>query len=477
MRRLFCAIGMVYKLATALAADRQFVDALRSVEVVQRAREKARNMAESVVNGTVTSCSDALVAPDYLDEQLLLKTLASGLQVPRAKIVSKQITRATANGDNYMSDVFRIVVHFINEDDLPGSDGPQTVSLVVKCLPNSGERGPVIDEMRAFEKEVAMFQQIVPKLSAMVDGGEMFAAKCYYATTTPERMILFEDLKTLGFVTANRHAGLDYEHCELVMRKIGQFHAASMRFADQQPELLREKFHFSLFNPSYETPSGHIEKLFQNGLMSLIQVAKTQWQDFDQTIVAKLERLAPVYVDKLRHCLEQDSEADGGYRVLNHGDLWSNNMLFRYDGTSAKVQDVVFVDLQISFYSSPGVDLNYALSNCPNYETRARLDELIAVYYRSFSSTLQQLQYRSIPSFEQVKREIRRLEFFSLVCIISILPIVLMDKTDELVADFDSLVDDIKSQKAREVQYNGANYKRIVRPMLEEFERRQLLDI
>ncbi|ETN65118.1 Juvenile hormone-inducible protein [Anopheles darlingi] len=435
-------------------------------------------MTESVVNGStiVTPCSDALVVPDYLDEQLLLKALASGLQVPRAKIVSKQITRATANGDNYMSDVFRIVVHFINEDDLPVSAGSQTVSLVVKCLPNSGQRGPIIDEMRVFEKEVTMFQQIVPKLSAMVGGGELFTAKCYYATTTPERMILFQDLKTLGFVTANRHAGLDYDHCELVMRKIGQFHAASMRFAEQQPEVLREKFNFNLFNPSYDTPNGQIEAVFHNGLMSLIQVAKTQWQGFDQTIIAKLERLGPVYVDKLRHCLEQDSEADGGYRVLNHGDLWSNNMLFKYDGTSHKVQDVVFVDLQISFYSSPGVDLNYALSNCPNYETRARLDELIAVYYRSFSSTLEQLNYPSIPSLEQVKREIRRLEFFSLVCIVSILPIVLMDKTEELVADFDSLVDETKSQKAREIQYNGANYQRIVRPMLEEFNRRQLLD-
>ncbi|XP_035790865.1 uncharacterized protein LOC118466080 [Anopheles albimanus] len=434
-------------------------------------------MAESVANGTGTPCSDTLAVPDYLDEPLLLQTLASGLQVPRAKIVSKQITRATANGDNYMSDVFRIVVHFIDEDDRRRPADPRTVSLVVKCLPNSGHRGPLIDEMRAFEKEVIMFQQIVPKLSAMVDDGEMFAAKCYYATTTPERMILFEDLKTLGFVTANRHAGLDYDHCELVMRKIGQFHAASIRFAEQQPELLREKFNFNIFNPSCDTPSGHIEKVFHNGLIALIDVAKTQWQGFDQTIVAKLERLVPVYVEKLRHCLEQDSEADGGYRVLNHGDLWSNNMLFRYDGTSRKVQDVVFVDLQISFYTSPGVDLNYALSNCPNYETRARLDELIEVYYRSFSSTLQQLHYRPIPSLEQVKREIRRLEFFSLVCIVSILPIVLMDKTDELVADFDSLVDETKSQKAREIQYNGANYQRIVRPMLEEFDRRQLLDI
>uniref|UniRef100_A0A182MWU6 CHK kinase-like domain-containing protein n=1 Tax=Anopheles culicifacies TaxID=139723 RepID=A0A182MWU6_9DIPT len=415
--------------------------------------------------------------PEYINDQLIVKSLAQGLGVRKARVLESTITRATGNGDNYMSDVFRIVACYIDEDE---SDPERRhISLVVKSLPDTGQRGPIIKELLAYEKEASMFRDIVPQLSKLTND-TFFAARCFYASDLPERLIVFEDLKTLGYVTANRHAGLDFEHCALVMKKIGQFHAASMRFAEQRMDLLRDLFHFNMFNPEHPEPMEQMRHIFEKGLETLIDVVKTKWDDFDQTIVAKLEQLTPVYVEKLRECLEQDFESDGGYRVLNHGDLWSNNMMFRYDPNDPSiVQDVAFVDLQISFYASPGLDLNYVLSTCPNYETRPRLDELVELYYESFRATLEHLEYdaRPIPTLDDVWREIRRMEFYALVSIITVLPIVLMDKTDELVLNFENLLDGADAEKARQIQYNGKNYQRIVRPMLIEFNQRKLLDV
>uniref|UniRef100_A0A1S4H4X4 CHK kinase-like domain-containing protein n=1 Tax=Anopheles gambiae TaxID=7165 RepID=A0A1S4H4X4_ANOGA len=418
---------------------------------------------------------DDIAVPEYIDERLAAKALVNGLGLQSVRIVECKITRATANGDNYMSDVFRLAVRYVAEQ----SGDERTISLVVKSLPATGQRGPMIEEVQAYTKEATMFRDVVPALSELT-GGMFFAARCFYASDLPERLLVFEDLKALGYVTVNRQAGLDFEHCALVMRKIGQFHAASMRFAEQRLELLQRQFHFNMFNPDHGEASGQLRTIFEKGLEALIAVARERWDGFDQTIVQKLERLAPVYIDRLRACLEQDCEADGGYRVLNHGDLWSNNMLFRYDPTEpATVQDVAFVDLQISFYSSPGVDLNYVLATCPNYDTRARLDELIELYYASFRDTLEQLQYtaRPIPSLADVRREIRRMEFYALVSVVSVLPIVVMDHTDELVANFENLIDGKDAARARDIQYNGVNYQRIVRPMLIEFNQRKMLDI
>uniref|UniRef100_A0A182QMU3 CHK kinase-like domain-containing protein n=1 Tax=Anopheles farauti TaxID=69004 RepID=A0A182QMU3_9DIPT len=442
------------------------------------ASEDAGAAASVTANGATIDT----VVPEYINDRLIERSLVQGLGVKRPRIVERSITRATANGDNYMSDVFRIAVRYVDE----GEDGPastRTLSLVVKSLPDTGQRGHMIEEIQAYEKEVCMFQEIVPKLARMTNDA-FFAARCFYASDLPERLLVFEDLKTLGYATANRQAGLDFDHCALVMRKIGQFHAASMRFAEQEPELLRRRFNFNMFNPAYSEVSEHVRTILEKGLETLIEVARNQWDGFDQSIVAKMEQLAPVYVDRLRECLHQDSEADGGYRVLNHGDLWSNNMMFRYgNGPDAEgrivPQDVAFVDLQISFYTSPGVDLNYALANCPNYDTRSRLDELIGLYHASFKATLERLAYdaRPIPTLADVRREIRRMEFFALVSVISILPIVLMDQTDEVVADFENLVGGEEAEKARQIQYNGVNYQRIVRPMLIEFNKRKLLDV
>uniref|UniRef100_A0A182P9U0 CHK domain-containing protein n=1 Tax=Anopheles epiroticus TaxID=199890 RepID=A0A182P9U0_9DIPT len=419
-----------------------------------------------------------IAVPEYINERLVEKSLANGLGLQAVRILECNISRATANGDNYMSDVFRIAVRYIDEEK-ETSQETHTISLVVKSLPNTGQRGPMIEEMQAYEKEATMFRDVVPALSKLTNG-TFFAARCFYASDLPERLLVFEDLKALGYVTVNRQAGLDFEHCALVMRKIGQFHAASMRFAAERLDILKQKFHFNMFNPDYKEKSGQLNTIFVSGLEALINVAKNQWNDFDPTIVEKLERLVPVYVERLRECMEQDCEADGGYRVLNHGDLWSNNMLFRYDPDAPSVvQDVAFVDLQISYYSSPGVDLNYALANCPNFETRTRADELVEVYYGSFRDTLQQLGYnaRPIPTLAELRRELKRMEFFSLVSVVSVLPIVLMDHTDKLVANFENLTNGKDADKAREIQYNGVNYQRIVRPMLIEFNQRKMLDV
>lgn len=46
-------------------------------------------------------------------------------------------------------------------------------------------------------------------------------------------MIIFEDLKSLGYTMADRHSGLDEKHCQLVLSKLGRFHAASMILAEK----------------------------------------------------------------------------------------------------------------------------------------------------------------------------------------------------------------------------------------------------
>ncbi|XP_053699324.1 uncharacterized protein LOC128746291 isoform X2 [Sabethes cyaneus] len=370
-----------------------------------------------------------------------------------------------------MSDVFRILVKFRTS---PTESVVQQLSLVVKCLPSSGHRGSVIEEMIVYEKEAEMFLNVVPALSKLANN-EFFAAKCYYATRVPERMLMFHDLKSLNYVMSNRHAGLDFDHCALIMKKIGKFHAASIPYAERNMDLMNKYFHFNMFNPSVEKKNDCINVIFEQGLATLIEVAENSWDNFDPKILTKLKKLLPIYVTKLEACLTQ--KFDDGFKVLNHGDLWCNNMLFKYGGQSGKVEDVVFVDYQICFYSSPGVDLNYAIANCPNLATRDRSDELVAIYYQALAETLKSVGYPKIPSLDDVQHEIRRMEFFALVSVVSILPIVMMEKTDSFEVSFESFIDEELAAKARKLQYSGKTFQAIVKPMLKRFDERGLLDV
>ncbi|XP_055524794.1 uncharacterized protein LOC129718244 [Wyeomyia smithii] len=417
------------------------------------------------------SVSNHINVPSYLDDELVRKSLSNEFPSKDLKVESLDISPATSSGDNYLSDVFRIHVKFRTS---PTDSTTQQISLVVKCLPNTGNRGSVIEEMIVYEKEVEMFLNVIPQLSKIANN-EFFAAKCYYATRIPERMLIFHDLKSLNYTMADRHAGLDFDHCALIMRKIGKFHAASMPFSERNMDLMNKYFYFSLFNPSEEKQTDCINVLFEKGLATLIEVAESNWKGFDPKITAKLKKLLPTYISKLEACLTQ--KFNDGFKVLNHADLWCNNMLFKYNEQIGKIEDVAFVDYQLCFYSSPGVDLNYAIANCPNLETRDRSDELIAIYHQALSETLKSVGYAQIPSLADVYHEIRRMEFFALVSVVSVLPVVMMEKTDSVEASFEAFYDEDQAEKFRRIQYSGKRFQAIAKPMLEQFDRRNLLDV
>lgn len=74
--------------------------------------------------------------------------------------------------------------------------------------------------------------------------------------------------------------------------------------------------------------------------------------------------------------------------------------------------DVVFVDYQMSHFTSPGLDVNYFLSTSPSNDVREKkVDQLMEIYYDNFAKTLKNgsnLQY----SLDAVKKEIRSREFY-----------------------------------------------------------------
>jgi hypothetical protein len=101
-------------------------------------------------------------------------------------------------------------------------------------------------------------------------------------------MLVFQDLNAINYEMADRKAGLDYEHCRLIMHKLGKFHASSMVLAESQPDTMK-LYKFGMFNPTTRNNNDHVDKFFNCGLDALIKVA-AQWPGYE-SIVEKLQKI------------------------------------------------------------------------------------------------------------------------------------------------------------------------------------------
>lgn len=91
-----------------------------------------------------------------------------------------------------------------------------------------------------------------------------------------------------------------------------------------------------------------------------------------------------------------------GFTLLNHGDLWVNNMLL-----SLSPDDVLFIDFQMCFYGSPASDLLYFLTTSVCDEIKvSRFDHLVQVYHSELCDALRRLGYKKhVPTLEEVHQD------------------------------------------------------------------------
>jgi aminoglycoside phosphotransferase (APT) family kinase protein len=96
-----------------------------------------------------------------------------------------------------------------------------------------------------------------------------------------------------------------------------------------------------------------------------------------------------------------------GFTVLNHGDDWLNNIMFKVDengqSTAAKL-----IDFQIAYWGNPCGDLYYFLITSVADEVKVEhFDEFIAHYHSELSDFLKQVGYAGhIPTLTELQLEL-----------------------------------------------------------------------
>jgi hypothetical protein len=330
--------------------------------------------------------------PGLLTKSLLEKALESKCQSP-VKILDYQVSLASKKGDNYTSNIYRATINY----EISGRS--ENTSLIVKYSIEDEESRRYYEVMKLMDKEIEMYEKILPKFQEI--SGVKFSADCYYIIKDPA-IYVFEDLNASGYKVADRLAGLDLDHSKILLEKLGNFHAVSMVLAGKCPGIFGN-FSFGMFNEDDEL----MYEFMDNTFGDILEVVM-EWEGFEE-ITRKLQKIKENFRSKIFKFLEQTTD----FPVLNHGDVWTNNVMFKPKTDSQVLEDIVFVDYQIGFYSSLGIDFNYFLYTSPSVEVRGSCeDEFLETYYEALAGNLKKLDYQKIPTFDEVRAEIKRYEFY-----------------------------------------------------------------
>ena len=193
-----------------------------------------------------------------------------------------------------------------------------------------------LERAEVFIQEVKTLENVHPQISSILRNNianyQPFAAKCIYLhKESPHEAIVMEDLNREGFRLANINLGLDIKHCLLVVRTIAQYHAASLVLVQKTPNCF-QPFYDNLISIEFERILCIVMKDNLKDCAGLLM----KWPGFEgysETIHCLCEGLG-------EKVLEANRRDEGGYNVLNHGDLWIKNIMFRYNDLTHEVQDV-----------------------------------------------------------------------------------------------------------------------------------------
>ncbi|KAH8247223.1 hypothetical protein KR038_000431 [Drosophila bunnanda] len=363
--------------------------------------------------------------PVWLTKDFVQEKLRVYFKDDSLKLEKLGINPAIANGENYASVMTRISVEYTTKDS-------ETKKLATNFLVKTtfAEKDPaahVLINYGVYTREMDMYQRIIPKLTELLRAEIQDSRKLFAGTVNVDRetnSIIFEDLSLEHYKVASRLKKLDLEHTHLVLEKLASFHAAGAVLAEREPGILKENYDRGFYN---RHTRGY-EPIMTNLLRSLSRSLNLD-EDLRQRYKTKIDRL----VDRVMIYGERSTTNNpGDFLTLAHGDLWTTNVMFQYDGQGHPT-NVAFIDFQFSVWNSPAIDLHYFFStSIHDYLRLEKQPELIQFYYYKLVNALKKLRYSGqVPSLFDFQLQFRMRAFYAVFASLIFEPLMLYNGKEE----------------------------------------------
>ncbi|XP_011633621.1 uncharacterized protein LOC105424846 [Pogonomyrmex barbatus] len=405
----------------------------------------------------------ALETPTWLNLCFVEKILRKSEGDNSIQVIDIFSKPATAKGDNYTSDMIRVSAEFSR--DQGDRKITEKKSIIVKLSPLiEGILQELVEQSGIFDIEIMMMSDTLDKMNKLLEPKYRLSGKCLYAQKNPTLLVI-EDLAPLGFRMACRLSGLDLAHSILAIQGLSRFHATSVAICEKEPKQ-KEMYMKGMFNDIHPP---EMSNFFIMGTKALATEIRN-WPE-GKKYADKIDKLADhVYKIGIDACKLSEDE----FNVINHGDCWVNNMLFRYDNDGNPI-DHIFVDFQLCVYTSPALDLLYFLSTSPSPDVIENHKQvLLDEYLKTLSATMKQLDCKTQPpTMEELKTTLKQRASYGMIASFTVLPMVLCCKSEA------KNIDEIMSKDGTFVNpgYKSESYRKLIMKRLPLYDEWGLLDL
>jgi hypothetical protein len=343
-------------------------------------------------------------------------------------------------GSGLVGIIYRVVVN--------GADS-RSLSLIAKIPPANKARRTQLGAIKLFQREVYMYNEVLPAFVEFQheygitdeDVGFYGFPKCYYAHYDEEReeaAIIMEDLTLAGFKSLDKHEIPDFQHSRRLFIELGHFHATSIAFKHRKADVFEKfrKLHDITKDISAESV---INPMIQYNLERAMDTLLPHEE-------YKKEKLVGLKESMIRTLFECTSgEAAEPLSVINHGDCWISNTLYKYEnGTPVKV---ALIDWQVSRYSSPALDiLHYIFTSTDREFRKQHYDTLLQIYYKSFREQIERFNLDPVNlfPFTSLLRQVKQYGKYGFLMALFIVPILCSENA--ALPDFNKIADEFAFQ-------------------------------
>ncbi|XP_050477926.1 uncharacterized protein LOC126867485 isoform X2 [Bombus huntii] len=347
------------------------------------------------------------VNPLKIDEAIIEKALRNKLSDETVRVLEIQLNCMSEKGLNFLSDLYKAHIRYtassIKKKEETKSE--RSISLVIKAEPLRELSRDIVRQQNLFLIELKVLRDVLPKMKEFVYHQLGPNLLCDF---DDPRILVMENLINRGFIMKDRQKGLSFEHCRLVIQQLARLHAGSVAVFEKDPQIIESFIDTGIV--STKCPKAFIRMME----VSLLRIANEiqRWSSEKYTSAAnKLIKLSPTIGTR---CIDVYNYDVDEFCVLNHGDCWINNLMFRENEKGQPIE-VLLVDYQMAVYTSPVIDLLYFLNICPEFHVKYdNDDDFLELYLHTLQETMKNIDCkRKPPTMEQLKEAIHKRRIYA----------------------------------------------------------------